>query len=168
MKAIAMRKKLIQRAKNLLRAGYSVIPVQGNNSPGEPKKPAVSWRTYQSRVPTESEIERLFDKKVTALGIVCGRISKLLVIDFDDLLRYQRFCRHLPQYSETYTVKTKRGFHLYFRTTERYRVISLRAVTLKARSHTSLRHHRRSGHSRTAARKMRRRLLCTSRMWIGC
>ena len=114
-----MRKNLIQRAKNLLRAGYSVIPVQGNNSPGEPKKPAVRWRTYQSRVPTESEIERLFDKKVTALGIVCGRISKLLVIDFDDLLRYQRFCRHLPQYSETYTVKTKRGFHLYFRTTER-------------------------------------------------
>ena len=42
-----------------------------------------------------------------------------LVIDFDDLLRYQRFCRHLPQYSETYTVKTKRGFHLYFRTSER-------------------------------------------------
>lgn len=102
-----------------MHAGYSVIAVQGNNSPGEPKKPAVSWRTYQRRLPTESEIERQFDKKVTALGIVCGRISKLLVIDFDDLLRYQRFCRHLPQYSETYTVKTKRGFHLYFRTTER-------------------------------------------------
>lgn len=119
MKAIALQKSLIRRAKNLLRAGYSVIPVQGNNSPGEPKKPAVSWRTYQTRLPAESEIERLFDKKVTALGIVCGRISNLLVIDFDDLLRYQRFCRHLPQYSDTYTVKTKRGFHLYFRTKER-------------------------------------------------
>ena len=79
----------------------------------------MSWRTYQTRLPAEGEIERLFDKKVTALGIVCGRISKLLVIDFDDLLRYQQFCRHLPQYSETYTVKTKRGFHLYFRTKER-------------------------------------------------
>ncbi|MCY3797894.1 MAG: bifunctional DNA primase/polymerase [Chloroflexi bacterium] len=114
-----MRKELIQRAKNLLRAGYSVIPVQGNNAPGEPKKPAVSWGAYQRQLPSESDIERQFGKKVTALGIVCGRISKLLVIDFDDLLRYQRFCRHLPQYSETYTVKTKRGFHLYFRTAER-------------------------------------------------
>lgn len=119
MRTNPLQKKLILRAKRLMHAGYSVIPVQGNNSPGEPKKPAVSWRSYQRRLPTEREIERLFDKKVTALGIVCGRISKLLVIDFDDLLRYQRFCRHLPQYSETYTVKTKRGFHLYFRTTER-------------------------------------------------
>ena len=119
MKAIALQNSLIQRAKNLRRAGYSVISVQGNNSPGEPKKPAVSWRTYQTRLPCEKEIEQQFNKRVTALGIVCGRISKLLVIDFDDLLRYQRFCRHLPQYSETYTVKTKRGFHLYFRTTER-------------------------------------------------
>ena len=65
------------------------------------------------------EIERGFKEKVTALGIVCGRVSKLLVIDFDDVLRYQRFCRHLPQYAETYTVKTKRGFHLYFRTGEK-------------------------------------------------
>ena len=119
MRTTPIQKKLILRAKDLRRAGYSVIPVQGNKSPGEPKKPAVSWRTYQRRLPTDGEIERLFDKKVTALGIVCGRISKLLVIDFDDLLRYQRFCRHLPQYSETYTVKTKRGFHLYFRTSER-------------------------------------------------
>ena len=35
------------------------------------------------------------------------------------MLRYQRFCRHLPQYSDTYTVKTKRGFHLYYRTGEK-------------------------------------------------
>ncbi len=65
------------------------------------------------------EIENGFNKKVTALGIVCGRVSKLLVIDFDDVLRYQRFCRHLPQFAETYTVKTRRGFHLYFRTSEK-------------------------------------------------
>ena len=29
------------------------------------------------------------------------------------------FCRHLPQFSRTYTVKTRRGFHLYFRVRER-------------------------------------------------
>jgi hypothetical protein len=116
---ISFKKALLRRAKKLVKAGYSVIPVQGNNAPGEPKKPAVSWRMYQTRPPSAMELERFFDKQVTALGIVCGRVSKLMVIDFDDLLRYQRFCRHLPQYSETYTVRTKRGFHLYFRTTER-------------------------------------------------
>ena len=114
-----LQKALMKRAKTLARAGYSPIPVQGNNAPSEPKRPAVSWRKFQRRIATDAEIDLLFKEKVTALGIVCGRVSKLLVIDFDDVLRYQRFCRHLPQFAETYTVKTKRGFHLYFRTMEK-------------------------------------------------
>lgn len=114
-----LQKTLIERAKTLARAGYSPIPVQGNNAPSEPKRPAVSWRKFQRRIATDAEIDLLFKEKVTALGIVCGRVSKLLVIDFDDVLRYQRFCRHLPQFADTYTVKTKRGFHLYFRTAEK-------------------------------------------------
>lgn len=115
----SLQKQLIERAKRLAQAGYSVIPVHGNNAPAEPKRPAVSWRTYQRRIASEAEIERSFNEKVTGLGIVCGRVSKLLVIDFDDALRYQRFCRHLPHYADTYTVKTKRGFHLYYRTVEK-------------------------------------------------
>ena len=114
-----LRNLLIYRAKLLAQAGYSPIPVHGNNAPSEPKRPAGSWRAFQGRIATETEIEYGFNDKVTALGIVCGRVSRLLVIDFDDVLRYQRFCRHLPQYAETYTVKTKRGFHLYFRTSEK-------------------------------------------------
>lgn len=113
------KNQLMQRAKRLARAGYSPIPVHGNNAPAEPKRPAGSWRAFQDRIATDAEIEGGFNQKVTALGIVCGRVSKLLVIDFDDVLRYQRFCRHLPQYAETYTVKTKRGFHLYLRTSEK-------------------------------------------------
>jgi len=114
-----LRKELLKRAKRLARSGYSPIPVQGNSSPTEPKRPAVIWKKYQRQIASESELETIFGERASALGIVCGRVSKLLVIDFDDLLRYQRFCRHLPQYSETYTVKTRRGFHLYFRTAEK-------------------------------------------------
>ena len=114
-----LKNVLIHRAKRLAQAGFSPIPVHGNNAPSEPKRPACSWRAFQQRVATDREIEKGFHEKVTALGIVCGRVSKLLVIDFDDVLRYQRFCRHLPQFAETYTVKTKRGFHLYFRTSEK-------------------------------------------------
>lgn len=119
IKANSLQKKLISRAKSLARAGYSPIPVQGNNAPTEPKRPSIRWREYQGRIASEAEIEQAFKENVTALGIVCGRVSKLLVIDFDDVLRYQRFCRHLPQFADTYTVKTKRGFHLYFRTAEK-------------------------------------------------
>ncbi len=115
----SLRKQLIERAKHLARSGYSPIPVQGNSSPTEPKRPAIVWKKYQRLIASESELETSFGEQASALGIVCGRVSRLLVIDFDDLLRYQRFCRHLPQYSDTYTVKTRRGFHLYFRTAEK-------------------------------------------------
>ena len=107
---------LLEEAKRLVRQGYSVIPAHGDNAPDEPKKAAIKWRQFQQRIAAPAEIEAAFDPRFTALGIVCGRVSQLLVIDFDDHLRYRRFCMCLPQYAATYTVKTRRGCHLYFRT----------------------------------------------------
>ncbi len=111
-------KSLLRRAHNLAKSGYSVIPVHGDNAPDEPKKPAIKWRQYQKRIASAAEIAAAFDDRFTALGIVCGRVSRLLVIDFDDYRRYRRFCMHLPQYADTYSVKTRRGCHLYFRSDE--------------------------------------------------
>ncbi len=110
---------LTERALKLVEAGLSVIPVMGDRSPREPKKPALRWRRFQKRIASPAEAQEMFGGEAGALGIVCGRVSQLLVVDFDDHLRYRRFCRHLPQYSDSYTVKTRRGFHVYFRTAER-------------------------------------------------
>ena len=111
-------KSLLRKAYELAEAGYSVIPVHGDNAPDEPKKPAIKWRQYQKRSASRSEIAAAFDERFTALGVVCGRVSRLLVIDFDDQRSYRRFCMHLPQYAHTYSVKTRRGCHLYFRSDE--------------------------------------------------
>lgn len=118
-KARSLRKKLIECAKRLVKVGWSVIPVHGDSLPDQPKKPAIKWRQFQQRVASPAEIESIFPDDVTALGIVCGGVSRLLVMDFDDLLSYQKFCRRFPQHVATYTVKTNRGFHLYFRTEQK-------------------------------------------------
>ena len=115
----SLRKTLLKHAKDWTARGYSVIPVQGDISPSEPKRPAIRWREFQRRIMTAEELDDAFRGNCTALGVVCGRISQLLVIDFDDHFRYRRFCRHLPQFAETYTVKTRRGCHLYFRVSGR-------------------------------------------------
>lgn len=115
----SLRKKLIKRAKQLAIAGYSVIPVHGDSLPEQPKKPAIKWRKFQKRIASPAEIESVFPDGASALGIVCGRVSRLLVVDFDDHLRYHKFCRRFPQHVATYTVKTNRGFHLYFRTDQK-------------------------------------------------
>ena len=96
-----------------------MIPVHGNSLPEQPKKPAIRWRRFQKQVPSASEIDAAFRADVTALGIICGTVSRLVVIDFDDLLGYQKFCRRFPQHVATYTVKTNRGFHLYFLTDQK-------------------------------------------------
>ncbi len=114
-----LRKQLINRAAKLTGRGYSVIPLYGDCSAAEPKKPTIKWRAYQKRIPDQRELQTMFDTRAGALAVVCGQVSQLLVIDFDDHLRYQQFCRHLPQYAQTYTVKTRRGYHLYFRTGEK-------------------------------------------------
>ena len=113
------RKSLIKSAKDFAKAGYSIIPVCGDSNPSQPKKPAIAWRRFQREIMPAGEIESSFGREVTALGVVCGQVSRLLVIDFDDCAGYQKFCRRFPQLAATRTVKTRRGFHLYFRTSQK-------------------------------------------------
>jgi len=108
--------KILQKAAHhLISQGFSVIPVHGDNDKVNPKKPATMWKTYQRRLAHPSEIDAWFEQNITAIGIVCGQISKLMVLDFDDEYTYREFLKAFPQYRETFTVKTKRGYHLYFK-----------------------------------------------------
>lgn len=110
------RQELLQTAQSLIQQGFSVIPVYGDSNPNQPKKPATQWGKFQKRLATSYEITSWFTKNITAIGIICGQISKLLVIDFDDHFTYRQFCKDLPILAETFTVKTRRGYHLYFQT----------------------------------------------------
>ena len=107
---------LKEEAMRLISRGFSVIPVEGDKLPDNPKRPSVAWKRYQSRLADPGEIERWFGQGATALGIVCGRVSRLMVIDFDDYAGYRRFRHRFPEYGQSYTVKTRRGYHVYFRT----------------------------------------------------
>jgi hypothetical protein len=108
------QQNLLETAESLIQQGFSVIPVHGNNNPNQPKKPATQWAKYQKRLAKPYEISSWFSKNITAIGIICGQISKLMVIDFDDHLTYKHFCTDHPLYADTFTVKTRRGYHLYF------------------------------------------------------
>lgn len=114
--------QLKQTTEFLVNKGFSVIPVCGNASLENPKKPFISWGSFQTRLPHQHEIDGWFRRDFSAIGIVCGRISKLMVLDFDEEVAYQQFCNSSPTLSETFTVKTRRGYHLYY--TVHHRVAS--------------------------------------------
>ena len=115
----AHHKKLLETAISLTEQGFSVIPVHGDNNPKQPKKPATQWKQFQKRLAEPHEITSWFTQDITAIGIVCGQVSKLFVVDFDDYFTYAKFCKDLPSFAQTFTVKTQRGYHLYFQTHQR-------------------------------------------------
>lgn len=92
---------------------------------GENKRSIYNWKEYQSRIPTDKEIDYQFKStSVKGIATICGQVSgNLEVIDVD--LKYdttgtlwQRLQDEIGQelLSKLYCVQTKSGgYHLYYR-----------------------------------------------------
>lgn len=92
--------------------GWSVIPVRvtHDQQTGKfEKKPAVVWKPYMERVATDEELVVWFSNPdVNGLGVVTGKISDLIVLDWDS----QEHC----SYRSNCEVKTiSGGRHIYYR-----------------------------------------------------
>jgi len=78
--------------------------------------PIIDWKPYQSRHPSEQELEEWFSNgSQNNVGIVCGSVSKnLYVLDIDDpaLLNEKPIAAIADK---TVLVRTSRGLHIYLR-----------------------------------------------------
>jgi len=107
------RNNCANKLRALHKEGISVIPLQG-------KRPRtdIRWKQYQSELPSKNVLESWAEQAINSYGIICGRISNgIIVIDFDCPNLYNQFTKQFKKLTNTYTVKTKRGYHLYFKTT---------------------------------------------------
>lgn len=105
-------KSLLKHALAYQRRGWSVIPIDRRS-----KMPPAGfeWREYQDRIPTEEELREWWTIWPLAnIGIVTGKASDLVVVDFDprkggDPTNF--FAEHPTEY----VVKTGGGgYHLYY------------------------------------------------------
>ncbi|MBZ0294676.1 MAG: bifunctional DNA primase/polymerase, partial [Anaerolineae bacterium] len=89
----------------------SVLPLHG-------KKPLGPWKHLTQRKPTPQELESWFtNPNITSYGILLGTISSHLIgLDFDSETHYQDFQAYFPQLSQSFTVRSRRGYHIYLRT----------------------------------------------------
>lgn len=102
---------LISYAKRYLSFGWSLIPILVTNSE---KKPAIAWKEFQERRPSEQELETWIQRG-WGLGLVTGSISNIVVID-DDRPKYN--LSPFDAESPIIALTKNGGRHLYFRATK--------------------------------------------------
>jgi len=74
-----MSAELYDVALGYLRAGLCVLPARRDQ-----KRPTISWKPYQKRLPTENEVQAWFSNAPSALCVLAGEVSgHLELIDFD-------------------------------------------------------------------------------------
>ncbi len=90
--------------------GISVIPLVG-------KRAAIRWSPFRHHVARTNEIQTWQSRRqLQNVGIVCGRVSKLVVVDLDGLQAVAAFEKQFPDLLDTFTVLTGsgKGKHLYY------------------------------------------------------
>ncbi len=105
-------------ALSCLEKGWSVIPVLGDAALHAAKAPPLPWGRYRFQRPTPAEIEAWFFRhRYGGLAVVCGSLSDLVVLDFDDPALAEAFAQQFPDLTQTYTVRSGgRGLpHYYWR-----------------------------------------------------
>ena len=117
-----------------LRRGWSVIPLIGGADADIGKRPAIPWQVYQKRRPTVDELQQWFDRDLSsAYGIICGKVSRLIVIDLDTTEAVDQCAQAFPELTHTFTVQS--GFrgtpHLYFQVDFPVKTCKLKGGDLK-------------------------------------
>ncbi len=103
-----MSETILESALEYLDRGWSIIPIRPDT-----KRPALKWTEFQTRQPTEEEVERWWTQWPDyGIALVTGELSGVVVVDCDNEESIKA-----AQDAEMFTpvkVKTKRGLHLYF------------------------------------------------------
>ncbi len=80
--------------------GWSVIPLVGGAEIAHGKTSAVAWSRYRRALPSQANLQRWFvDQQFSAYGVVCGTLSKLIVIDFDDAAEFALLAGLVAEFS---------------------------------------------------------------------
>lgn len=114
---------ILQYARRYYEKGFTPLPLKPTA-----KEPAVAWRHWEYRRPEWDEIEQAFNYVITVfgscnIGLICGQAHNLAVLDIDSPEKFEVAKDVLGfKIPTTPFVKTPKGFHVYFRYPEGYKL----------------------------------------------
>ena len=96
---------------NVIKIHFKAPLVTALNENGEEKK------NIQGLLPYGWNKETYTSNKDCGFGyaIKTGKVSNLCALDCDSMESYEKLCKSYPDIHKHYTVKTRRGFHIYFK-----------------------------------------------------
>lgn len=101
---------MLDTALSWLSRGVVPIPLRART-----KRPQFPWARLQRYRPPPAVVRR-WNWSEANLGLLCGEVSgNLVVLDFDTTVAYVKWRAVRPRLSQTYTVRTSRGRHVYLR-----------------------------------------------------
>ena len=112
-------KGTLEYALKYLGKGWGVIPLKGSGT--NPNAPALKeWNQYIHKLPTKESVTRWFSNEQFGVGVVCGEVSGIVVLDLD--LDHGPNCAELAKskygidvHNDPNIVKTGDGYHVYFK-----------------------------------------------------
>jgi hypothetical protein len=92
--------------------GWCVIPIRSKQ-----KEAMVAWKRYQRERPSETELRGWFGGRTCNIAVIFGQVSGGLACrDFDVAESYVAWAKAHPDLAKVLpTVRTSRGYHVYFR-----------------------------------------------------
>jgi hypothetical protein len=108
----------VETALAYARRGWSVIPIAGWGD--KPKRFDSSktedgqWKRYQHEIADEKTIRKWFSDPRTNIGLVCGKVSGLFVVDIDTAEGIEHAQRLGIDLKGDNVVKTAKGYHVYY------------------------------------------------------
>lgn len=107
------RQELVTRALQWHDLGVACIPLAYRD-----KNALVKWKVWAGRLPPKPLIEQwIVNKWQCNMGVMLGikhEQGTLVVLDFDNVPEYISWRSKHKQDAASYTVKTRRGWHVYF------------------------------------------------------
>jgi len=90
-------------------------------------------RRYWMSPPSQAQVKMWFsDNRIKSYAILCGKVSgNLFILDFDDQTEFHSFRRRFHKIANTFTVKTKRGYHVYLRSDQTVKTQKIRGGDLQ-------------------------------------
>lgn len=70
--------KIYEAAMEYLSFGWSIMPLIKKT-----KNPSIKWKELQNRLLTSDEAKRYFNNTEVGIGLICGQLSGIVVIDLD-------------------------------------------------------------------------------------